>query len=281
MARIEDQDALTSLQQAWLEALAREDVKQQAEASRPNPSKGRGNSRSTVSTAARKPVIDYQRLSSDQEAVVLQEELQIPSFRKRTIHVAPVAVQAAEQDQRVLEGKLRYQAGKIGSAWSKWINEARPGGWNHVEPKLTSDWASFMENLAGFDTDKRAAILVAAGSGMNLEREFITSGTLTNDNKLSYMTNAVSARRHLLIGLGSVPIGRGQVSSGAFFVASVGYLSALEPSSDPLQALRDSLGEQCTISGELGMRDVYTAVGDWAGKPQAREHFAQRVQILT
>lgn len=230
-----------------------------------------------------KPVVSYRRsvLRSVLDEQVSTFEEDVPIVRKRTVHVVPVAVQAAEQDQRAVERKLRYQAGKIGSAWSKWINEARPGGWNHVEPKLTSDWASFMENLAGFDTDKRAAILAAAGSGMNLEREFITSGTLTNDNKLSYMTNAASARRHLLIGVERVPIGRGRVSSGAFFVVSVGHLSALEPSSDPLQALRDSLVEQCTISGELGIRDVYTAVGDWAGKPQAREHFAQRVQTLT
>lgn len=231
-----------------------------------------------------KPVVSYRRsvLRSvlDEHVGTFGKDIP-PIVRRRTVHVAPVAVQTAEQDQRTLEGKLSYQAGKIGSAWSKWINEARPGGWNHVEPKLRGDWASLMENLAGFETDKRAAILAGAGKGMGLEGEFITSGTLTNDNKLSYMTNAASARRHLLIGVERVPIGRGRVSSGAFFVVSVGHLSALEPSSDPLQALRDSLVEQCTISGELGIRDVYTAVGDWAGKPQAREHFAQRVQTLT
>lgn len=278
MSRVEDQTPLSDFERAWLEALAREEDKTAESGSVAKPSRGGGNGHRAP--VVRKPVVSYRRsilrATLDERVGTFEED--VPVVRKRTIHVVPQRVQVAEQERKALEGKLIYQAGKIGSAWSKWINEAKPGGWRHIDPKLTGEWVSFMERVADFDTERRAAILATVGVGMNLDSEYITSGTSTSDNKISYMINAASTRRHLLIGMDKVPIGSGRLNSGAFFLVSVGHLSALEPSSELITALRDSLAEQHSKSNGqfFGRQGTYAGVSDWAGKPPAREYFAKR-----
>lgn len=219
-----------------------------------------------------KPVVSYRRsvLRSvlDEHVGTFGKDIP-PIVRRRTVHVAPVAVQTAEQDQRTLEGKLSYQAGKIGSAWSKWINEARPGGWKNPGSQITDSWMALMESTGSLEADRRLAIITAVGSGMGLAGDFITNSTPVNDNKIAYVKNALSDRRHLLIGVGDLPIGPGRINSGAFFVVSVGHLSRVEPESETVRILRASLMEQHESKGALGIEDTYLAVGNWVGRTQS------------
>lgn len=274
MATTENKQGLSAFEEAWLEALVRAEDKTAESGSVAKPSRGGGNGHRTP--VVHKPVISYRRsilrATLDETVGTFQEE---PVVHRRTVHIAPQGVQVAEQERKALEGKLMYQAGKLGSVWSKWINASRPGGWRQVDPKLAADWTVFAGRLGEFDMDSRTPIIEALARGMGLEGNLLRAGTLANDNKLAYVVNTMTTdRRHLGIGV-SVSLSPRGIDAGAMLVISLGHLSGLERGSDALRALRSSIMEQSEKVANLDLKNTCIAASDWLGRDETKAHFAR------
>lgn len=274
---VDTEKDLTVLEQAWLKALVREEdeIKRKQ-----RPKRDTSRKQTLVTPSSRRPTLDHRRSVSDIEAAIIESELPVQTPRRRNVHILPQATQTLIHEQRVSESKLKYDASHLGANWSRWISDARSGGWRDIDSKLRNRWVNLVSRIIDSTYELRQEILTVAGVGMGLDNDIIYRSTSTGANKIAYVVNIMASedRKYLGAGGNGIAIGTESIGSGRFFIISTSHLSGLEKNGEPMMELRESISRyfQQSPKKNLDLKTSLGAVSDWLGKATVKTYFQSK-----